>query len=689
MANSHRRRIAQWLAASVFYLPFATAPAWAYDWLQFGGNPQHSGNNTSETALTAANVSSLASMYTAPLPSTADGAPVFLEDVTTPLGVKNLLFVTTKDGWIVALDAQTGTTVWSHQNGPGGCKINNGSSDCYTTSSPVIDPNRLYVYSYGLDGNVHKYQVGDGTPITTGGWPALATFKGYDEKGSSALSTATSAGVTYLYVTHGGYPGDAGDYQGHVTAINLANGAQKVFNTTCSDQPAHMHPVGGGVSPTCPSAQDAIWSRPGVIYDAGTDRVFMATGNAFNGTAGQFDGNTNWGESVIALHPDGTGGTGAIAGKPLDSYTPTTHVNLDIGDADVGSTAPAILPVPATSAIQHLAVQGGKDSTLRLLNLQNLSGQGGPGNVGGEVAGSIIGVPQGGQVFSQPAVWVNPADASTWIFVVNSSGASGMRLNFDAGGNPSLAPQWHNGQSGTSPVIANNMVFFVGGSTVRALDPLSGTQLWSAASGGGTHWQSVIVANRMVFVADQAGHLNGFGLSTGPAAPAVLGVVSRKTHGAAGIFDLNLSPVATAPTTEPRFGPAQTVVFQFDKFVVSGTATVSEGTAVVGAVTFSGAEMTVNLTGVNNRQYVTVAVSNVVAADGGSGGSGSGRVGYLAGDVNQNRVVTVADLVLVNAQLARLVTASNFLKDVNANGTLTVGDLIRTNSALATALPAP
>src|ERR1022692_5261864 len=101
------------------------------------------------------------------------------------------------------------------------------------------------------------------------------------------------------------------------------------------------------------------------------------------------------------------------------------------------------------------------------------------------------------------------------------------------------------------------MVFFVGGSTVRALDLLSGTQLWSAASGGGTHWQSVIVANRMVFVADQAGHLSGFGLSTGPAAPAVLGVLSRKTHGAAGIFDLNLSPGATRPHTDPRVGPAQ------------------------------------------------------------------------------------------------------------------------------------
>jgi hypothetical protein len=598
-----------------------------------------------------------------------------------------MLFVTTTNGWIVALNAQTGDTLWSHQNGPGSCKINNGSSACYTTSSPAIDPNRLYVYSYGLDGNVHKYQVGDGTEIMTGGWPAVATLKGYDEKGSSALSTATSGGVTYLYITHGGYPGDNGDYQGHVTAINLATGAQKVFNASCSDQPAHLRAVGGGVSPTCPSAQNAMWSRPGIIYDPGTDRIFIGTGNSFSGAPGQFDGITNWSESVLALHPDATGGSGVNAGKPLDSYTPSNHGHLDDIDADVGSTAPAILPVPAASAVQHLGVQGGKDSTLRLLNLQDLSTHGGPGTTGGEL--SVIPVPQGGQVLSQPAVWSNPADGKTWIFVVNNSGACGVRLDFDAGGNPSLTSVWHNGQSGTSPVVANGMVFLIGGSTARALDPLTGSQLWSATRSGGTHWQSVVVANGRVFAANQSGQVDAFGLSAGPAAPLQAGAVSRKTHGAAGVFDLGVSLVATNPTTEPRFGPTQTIVFQFDKAVVSGTVTVTEGTATAGAPTFSGTEMTVSLTGVVNQQYVTVSVSDVTAQDGGSGGTGTARVGYLAGDVSQNRVVSLADVALVNAQLAQPVSASNFLRDVNASGTLSLADIALSIARLTTALGPP
>jgi hypothetical protein len=118
MTSSHPRRIIRCLTAIAFSLPVG-APAWAYDWLQFGGNPQHSGNNTAESILTPGNVSTLVSKYQATLPGTADGTPVFLESVTTPSGVKNLLFISTRDGWIVALDAQTGTTDWSHKYGPG------------------------------------------------------------------------------------------------------------------------------------------------------------------------------------------------------------------------------------------------------------------------------------------------------------------------------------------------------------------------------------------------------------------------------------------------------------------------------------------------------------------------------------------------------------------------------------------
>jgi streptogramin lyase len=174
-----------------------------------------------------------------------------------------------------------------------------------------------------------------------------------------------------------------------------------------------------------------------------------------------------------------------------------------------------------------------------------------------------------------------------------------------------------------------------------------------------------------------------------PAAPVFQHAVSRKTHGAAGTFDLPLGSVATNPTTEPRAGPTQSIVFTFDKPITSAAAMVSEGTATAGALTFTGDDVVVDLNSVGNQQYVTVSLIGVASTDGGTGGSASMRIGFLLGDVNQNRVVSLADLVLVNGQLAKLVTSANFLKDVNANGTLTVGDIIMTNASLAKALPAP
>jgi hypothetical protein len=182
-------------------------------------------------------------------------------------------------------------------------------------------------------------------------------------------------------------------------------------------------------------------------------------------------------------------------------------------------------------------------------------------------------------------------------------------------------------------------------------------------------------------------NVQGVGVVVGP--PIFQGAASRKVHGAVGTFDLPLSLVPTDPTTEPRQGPAQTVVLTFNKPANGATVTVTEGTATASAPTFSGNDVIVALSGVSNAQYVTVTLTNITSSDGGTGGSASVRIGYLACDVNQNRVVTGADLGLVNAQLAQPVTAANYLKDVNASGALTVADKAITNTNLTRSLPAP
>lgn len=510
-----------------------TVSASATDWLQFGFDQAHSGNNPAETILSASAtgefaLTALVPVYSVTLPNisvsvtqpdVADGAPAYLSGVTTAGGSRDLLFLETKHGHVLAIDAATGATVWSHATDPSPPPIGQD----YTTSSPAIDPNRQYVYFYGLDGHAHKYAVGTGAETLTGGWPELTTLKPDVEKGSSALAIATAKnGTTYLYVTNGGYPGDAGDYQGHVTAINLATGAQNVFDSLCSGLTSHFVENGvtsGGGQNDCSEKQSAIWGRAGAVYDPSMDRIFVTTGNGTFNPA-----NLYWGDTVLALNPQGTGSTG---GNPVDSYTPSTFANLNVNDADLGSNSLALVPAPAGSSYVHLGVIAGKDGCVRLIRLDNMSGQGGPGHTGGSLQSQPLDASVtaancddtstsggldagGGEIRSQPAVWVNPSDASIWVFITNISGTlAGYKVVVTAG-LPTLVQQWTSGP-GTSPIVANGVLYYFSGS-INALNPTTGAVLWSDSSPGGVHWESPIVVNGRIYVTDEGGKLWAYAL---------------------------------------------------------------------------------------------------------------------------------------------------------------------------------
>jgi glucose/arabinose dehydrogenase len=172
---------------------------------------------------------------------------------------------------------------------------------------------------------------------------------------------------------------------------------------------------------------------------------------------------------------------------------------------------------------------------------------------------------------------------------------------------------------------------------------------------------------------------------------AIVSVASRKQHGVAGTFDLPLAATPLNPTTETRStGDGNfSLTFTFTKPLISGDAVVTEGVAVAGATVVNGNELIVPLSGVANAQYVTVNVGNVTSTTGDTGGSASARVGFLFGDVNQGRQVTVADIGIVNASLLQPVTSANYMLDVNADGNLTVADKGLVNANALKKLPAP
>jgi hypothetical protein len=509
-------------------------PAAAADWLQWGYDPAHSGNNPDEATITSSNVAQLTRRFDVTMNAQTNAAPVLARTVATPGGTRDLLFVTAQSGRTTAYDAADGAVVWS--------MTTSGTSP--TESSPAIDPDRTFVYAYGVDGKVHKYGIGDGVEVTTGGWPQVATLKPSVEKGASAIAFALTRGTTWLYVVNDGYIGDGGDYQGHVTAIDLASSSQNVFNTLCSDVAIHMILNGQNGINDCSSRRNGIWGRSGATYDAGTDRIYITTGN---GPFNAHTGGKNWGDSVLALNPDGTGAGG---GMPLDSYTPTDFQQLEQNDVDLGSASLTILRPPAGSTVQHLAVQTGKDSRLHLIDLDDMSGTGAPGGVGGAI--DVIDVPISQfWMKTQTTSWIAP-DGANWVFVGNGSGLSGLKVTLNATtSKPYLQPTWQTNANATSAIVANDVLYHIGscsgGTCLFARNPLTGAVLWTSATIGSVKWQSPIVVNGAVYVASNT-RLQRFDLGSAPATHVVTpasGAHGRIVPGTAQIVDQN----ATAPFT--------------------------------------------------------------------------------------------------------------------------------------------
>ncbi len=189
-------------------------------------------------------------------------------------------------------------------------------------------------------------------------------------------------------------------------------------------------------------------------------------------------------------------------------------------------------------------------------------------------------------------------------------------------------------------------------------------------------------------------------LPSGPVpAPVPVSVVSRKTHGAAGAFDIDLK--APAPGIECRYGGSThdfTVVFTFAAPVtVSGNGTakaqVSSGSGKVGsggvangnAVTVSGTTVTVPLTNVTNAQRITVTLFGV--NDGTTTGSVTAPMAVLLGDTTADGTVNVNDINQTKALSGVGTSGSNFRNDANVNGAIDAPDISLVKSQSGNSLP--
>lgn len=432
------------------------------DWPLFDHDSSRSGVDADRT-LSAGNVGKLRVRWHTTLGSVSDSAPIV---------VGNRLFETARDGTTYAIDVANGQVVWRFETRGHGI----------TTSVPAYDPAGNDLYVPGVDGNIHRLDPADGRERNGNGFPAPITLAAETEKNASPLNLANG----YLYAQTSGYIGDATPYVGHVIAIRLRDGQEHVFNTLCSSRHALIEPQ------SCDAQRSGMWSRAGVVADpepAMRGRIYVATGNGpFDARAG------NYGDSILVLSAD--------ASRLLGSLTPDTYAELEANDRDLGSSSPALLPRERDSATPLLAVQGGKDGMLRLFDRAH---------VGARAPLQTLSL--GNELFSAPAVWA-ARGAPTLILLGLADGVRAYRLT-TADRTSRLTMAWSAKvamqNQGTSPVVANGVVFVATSGRLIALDAGTGQRLWSDPVGP-IHWESPTVADGAVYCSDEDGALTAFAL---------------------------------------------------------------------------------------------------------------------------------------------------------------------------------
>jgi outer membrane protein assembly factor BamB len=389
---------------------------------------------------------------------------------TSPIEWNGMLFVTVHGGSTYGISAASGQKLWTFTT----------TGHPITTSEPAYDTSANVLYAGGIDGKIHRLNPTTGIEDTTHGFPVAITLATGTEKDASPLNVANG----FVYAQTSGYNGDAPPYVGHVVAISTATGALHVFNTLCASQTTLIAPS------TCDQSDSGLWSRSGPVVDPDPSMggaVFAATGNGLYAPA-----SGDYADSMLALKAD--------MSSLVGNYAPSDALQLQQQDLDLGSTSPALLPRQSTSATPLMAVQGGKDSILRLVNRANLTG-----------SAPLQSITLSGRVFSAPAIYQSPG-GPVYVYLGLSDGMYAYALS-TIGGSSQLTQVWKAsltlGGEGTSPAVRAGVVYVAASNQLVALNATTGATLGSATIGS-VHWESPMIARGVVYVTDESHNLTAF-----------------------------------------------------------------------------------------------------------------------------------------------------------------------------------
>ncbi len=534
-----------------------------------------------------------------------------------------------------------GANDWDQLGDPGDFNDKNAPGDVATLMSGVSQVSAGEIHSCALTagGGVKCWgygsygALGNGTTPVTSATPIDVTGMG---SGVSAISSGkyhncalTTTGNVYCW----------GD-----------NSTGQIGDGTTTQRNAPVLVASGAIAVAAGSFHTCILTAPGVSQCWGNN----AQGNMGNGTQGGVSYTPTG-----TTYPTSTSTAVASAANPSvfgDSVTFTATVTGGVNGVGVrfeadGVTIPGCTSVTLASGSAACATAGlqGGSRSIRAIYLGNAT------TLASQSAALTQTVNPADQTISfDPLPTKSDTDPP---FGVTSTASSGLNVTFS-----SLTPSRCT----------------VSGSTVTLAGSGDGICTIAANQGGNANYNPAPQVQQSFSILGSLPPL------------ALLSVKSRKTHGAAGDFDIAINP-ATAITgtidVECRaIGTGHRIVFTFNNAVTSsGTVAVTDkdGNPFVGAMpslSSSGNDVIVTVTGIPDNRRAKFTLSNTNSA----GLTFSASAGFLVGDVNNSRSVTGTDVGVVRGRSGQAVTAVNFKSDLNASGTLTGTDVsvVRPRSGL-------
>jgi len=350
-------------------LTIGTAMAAPTIWTQHNDNSR-TGANTAETALTPANVSpsTFGKLYTVNLDDESYSQPLYVPGVVIGGVAHNVVYVTSVNNSVYAIDADSGAQLWTVNLSNGGTVPNIGNMSALgacggnyadfagkfgIVGTPVISTttNSIYVIARTIDGGTYNQRL-----------HMLSLATGGEQAGSPVVISGTGNGVNFDPV-----------YNNQRTALALVNGVVYAgWSSHCDNGPYHGFIIGFNANTLARVAawsatasnggQAGIWQGGQGVTADGSNNLYLMTGN------GSWDGVNNFGESAVKLST-------ATGLNLTDFFTPNNWGSLNGADADLGSAG--LLGIPGTTYV----FGGGKQGMVYLLNTANMGHENGTDQV--------------------------------------------------------------------------------------------------------------------------------------------------------------------------------------------------------------------------------------------------------------------------------------------------------------------